>query len=76
MEAGVASVGIVVADSRVPAGWEETRLAAIRGALQNYFGSVVSLRVERTADSVSAVVTWPESHSTTEPAAGATIAAA
>jgi len=34
------------------------------------------MRVERTADSVSAVVTWPESHSTTEPAAGATIAAA
>lgn len=62
--------------SRIPAGWEDAELTAIRGALQNYFGSEASLRIESTAASVSAIVTWPVAKSGRSPSAPATLAAA
>jgi hypothetical protein len=61
---------------RVPAGWDEAGLLAIRGALQNYFGAEASLRIESTSASVSAIVTWSATNSAGQPTAPATLAAA
>ncbi len=62
--------------SRIPAGWKESELLAIRGALQNYFGAEASLRIASTSDSVSAIVTWSVTNSAGQPPAPATLAAA
>ncbi len=70
------SVAVRLSTSRVPEGWEEAELLAIRSALENHFGAVASLRIERTKESVSAVVTWPEAHLSSRPIASATLAAA
>jgi hypothetical protein len=70
------SIAMRMDTSRIPAGWEETQLLAIRGALQNYFGAAAALRIESTSDSVSAIVTWPVAQSRRHPPAPATLAAA
>jgi hypothetical protein len=62
--------------SRIPAGWEDTELLAIRGALQNYFGAEAALRIETTSASVSAIVTWSVAKPEGQPPAPATLAAA
>ena len=70
------SIGIRIDVSRIPAGWEETELLAIRAALQNYFGTEATLRIASTSASVSAIVTWSVAATGREPPAPATLAAA
>jgi hypothetical protein len=62
--------------SRIPAGWEEAELLAIRAALQSYFGTEATLRIASTSGSASAIVTWSAAESGHPPSARATLAAA
>jgi hypothetical protein len=62
--------------ARIPAGWEDSELLAIRGALQNYFGAEASLRIASRDDGVSAIVAWSAAKSGRVPPAPAALAAA
>ncbi|MCC7325699.1 MAG: histidine kinase [Burkholderiales bacterium] len=70
------SVAMRVSTSRIPDGWGEVELLAIRSTLANHFGAAASVRIERTRKSVSAIVTWPDAKSSSEPKESATLAAA
>lgn len=70
------SIEVRMDAARMPAGWDDAGLLAIRGALQNYFGAAATLRIESTGDSVSAIVTWSVAKPGGTPPAPATLAAA